>query len=102
MGYLLDEDRRFAAGAQWLDESILADHWVLTVAGTHGKTMSAAMLAWILEAAGYQPGFVIGDVPNNCDSSARLGGGRFLSLKPMNTTPPTLITGLSVCITARA
>lgn len=75
--YLLSEERKFVSGAQWLGESILADRWVLAVAGTHGKTTSAAMLAWILEVAGYQPGFVIGGVPNNFDSSARLGGGRF-------------------------
>lgn len=60
----------YVSGPQWLAENILQGKWVLAVAGTHGKTTTAAMLAWILEYAGLQPGFLIGGVPQNFKKSA--------------------------------
>jgi len=60
---------------------VLKDRWVLAVAGTHGKTTSAALLAWILEHAGLDPGFLIGGVPANFELSARLGGGPFFVIE---------------------
>lgn len=63
----------YTSGAQWLAENVLQSRWVLAIAGTHGKTTSSSMLAWILEYAGLKPGFLIGGVPLNFDISARLG-----------------------------
>ncbi|KXJ46953.1 MAG: UDP-N-acetylmuramate:L-alanyl-gamma-D-glutamyl-meso-diaminopimelate ligase [Cycloclasticus sp. Phe_18] len=63
----------YTSGAQWLAEHVLQNRWVLAVAGTHGKTTSSSMLAWILECAGLKPGFLIGGVPLNFGISARLG-----------------------------
>ncbi len=71
--YVLDQGLPYTSGPQWLAEHLLSDRWVLAVAGTHGKTTTSAMLAWILEYAGLAPGFLIGGVPNNFDVSARLG-----------------------------
>jgi UDP-N-acetylmuramate: L-alanyl-gamma-D-glutamyl-meso-diaminopimelate ligase len=62
------------SGPQWIGDHILRDKWVLAVAGTHGKTTTTSMLAWILEDAGYSPGFLIGGVPMNFGVSARLQG----------------------------
>ena len=70
---LLDKQTRYISGPQWLYENILKDRWVLAVAGTHGKTTTASMLAWILEYANMSPGFLIGGVPENFGVSARLG-----------------------------
>ncbi len=75
--YMLDRGLRYTSGPQWLSEHLLQDRWVLAVAGTHGKTTTASMLAWILEAAGLKPGFLIGGVPNNFGVSARLGDAPF-------------------------
>lgn len=66
---------RHASGPQWLADNVLQGRWVLAVAGTHGKTTTASMLAWILEDAGLSPGFLIGGVPMNFGVSARLSGG---------------------------
>ncbi|MEE8428584.1 MAG: UDP-N-acetylmuramate:L-alanyl-gamma-D-glutamyl-meso-diaminopimelate ligase [Gammaproteobacteria bacterium] len=74
--YLLAQDLCYTSGPQWLAEHVLADRWVVAVAGTHGKTSTASMVAWILEYAGMNPGFLIGGVPNNFGASARLGSGR--------------------------
>ena len=71
--YMLDRGLRYTSGPQWLAENLLHERWVLAVAGTHGKTTTASMLAWILEHAGLQPGFLIGGVPQNFGRSARLG-----------------------------
>jgi UDP-N-acetylmuramate: L-alanyl-gamma-D-glutamyl-meso-diaminopimelate ligase len=73
MEEILDRGLAYISGPQWLAEHILRDRTVLAVAGTHGKTTTTAMLAWILEHAGQQPGFLIGGVPNNFTVSARLG-----------------------------
>ncbi len=67
----------YVSGPQWLGEQVLTKRWVLAVAGTHGKTTCSSMLAWILEEAGQEPGFLIGGVPLNFGLSARLGGPRF-------------------------
>ncbi len=75
--YMLDAGLPYTSGPQWLAEHILQDRWVLAVAGTHGKTSTAALLAWILEDAGLNPGFLIGGVPENFGVSARLGDAPF-------------------------
>ncbi len=75
MEAILDRGDRYISGPQWLAEHVLHGRWVLAVAGTHGKTTTAAMLAWILEHAGSRPGFLIGGVPENFGISARLGTG---------------------------
>jgi UDP-N-acetylmuramate: L-alanyl-gamma-D-glutamyl-meso-diaminopimelate ligase len=72
---ILDAGLPYVSGPQWLYENVLRDKWVLAVAGTHGKTTTAAMLAWILEHAGLSPGFLIGGVPVDFAVSARLTGG---------------------------
>jgi UDP-N-acetylmuramate: L-alanyl-gamma-D-glutamyl-meso-diaminopimelate ligase len=79
--YVLDRGLRYTSGPQWLAEHILQDRWVLAVAGTHGKTTTASMLAWILEYAGLKPGFLIGGVPNNFGVSARLGESAFFVIE---------------------
>jgi len=73
MESILDRGDRYASGPQWLAENILFSRRVLAVAGTHGKTTTSSMLAWILEDAGLVPGFLIGGVPINFGVSARLG-----------------------------
>ncbi len=69
---ILDRGEPYISGPQWLSENILHAKWVLAVAGTHGKTTTSSMLAWILEATGKDPGFLIGGVPQNFGTSARL------------------------------
>ena len=71
---LLDRGLPYVSGPQWLADNVLQGRWVLAVAGTHGKTTTSAMLAWILEDAGLSPGFLIGGVPMNFGVSARLAG----------------------------
>jgi len=75
--HLLDGGLRYTSGPQWLSEHVLQDRWVLAVSGTHGKTSTSSLLAWILEYAGMSPGFLIGGVPGNFGLSARLGGSDF-------------------------
>ncbi len=79
--HVLDRGLPYTSGPQWLAEEILHERWVLAVSGTHGKTTTASLLAWILEHAGYQPGFLIGGVPGNFDRSARLGAGDFFVIE---------------------
>ncbi|MBP7991854.1 MAG: UDP-N-acetylmuramate:L-alanyl-gamma-D-glutamyl-meso-diaminopimelate ligase, partial [Rhodocyclaceae bacterium] len=71
---ILDKGLPYVSGPQWLAEHILQGRWVLGVAGTHGKTTTASLLAWILDDAGLAPGFLIGGVPCNFGVSARLHG----------------------------
>jgi UDP-N-acetylmuramate: L-alanyl-gamma-D-glutamyl-meso-diaminopimelate ligase len=78
---ILNQGLPYTSGAQWLGEHILANKWVMAVAGTHGKTTTTAMLAWILEYAGMAPGFLIGGVPNNFPFSARLGQTDFFVIE---------------------
>ena len=73
--YVLNENLSHTSGAQWLGEAVLPKRRVIAVAGTHGKTTTASMVAWILDQAGLDPGFMIGGVPQNFDRSARLGSG---------------------------
>ncbi len=75
--YMLDVGLPYVSGPQWLAEHVLQGRWVMSVAGTHGKTTTSSMLAWILEYAGMQPGFLIGGVPQNFGVSARLGNTDF-------------------------
>jgi UDP-N-acetylmuramate: L-alanyl-gamma-D-glutamyl-meso-diaminopimelate ligase len=81
MEAILDAGAYYTSGPQWLYENVLRHQHVLAVAGTHGKTTTSAMLAWILEAAGLQPGFLIGGVPMNFDISARLGVGKYFVIE---------------------
>ena len=74
---MLNRHLHYTSGPEWVGQHILKDRWVLAVAGTHGKTSTASMLAWILEQAGLAPGFLIGGVPVNFGLSARLGEGRY-------------------------
>jgi UDP-N-acetylmuramate: L-alanyl-gamma-D-glutamyl-meso-diaminopimelate ligase len=76
MEAILDSGARYTSGPQWLADEVLPGRHVLAVAGTHGKTTTTAMLAWMLESAGLQPGFLIGGVPQDFGISARLGTGR--------------------------
>jgi len=71
--YVLDKGLSYTSGPQWLSEHVLQGRWVLAVAGTHGKTTTASILAWLLQANGLAPGFLIGGIPNNFGVSARLG-----------------------------
>ncbi|MEZ9565009.1 UDP-N-acetylmuramate:L-alanyl-gamma-D-glutamyl-meso-diaminopimelate ligase [Vibrio artabrorum] len=75
--YVLDNNLRYTSGPQWLQEFLLHDRWVLAVSGTHGKTTTSSMLAWILEDCGYAPGFLVGGVLGNFGISARLGESMF-------------------------
>lgn len=79
--YVMDRNIPYTSGPQWLLENVLKDRWVLAVAGTHGKTTTSSMLAWILEYAHLTPGFLIGGVPQNFDTSARLGNSPFFVIE---------------------
>jgi len=78
---MLDRGLPYASGPEWLAGAVLRERWVLAVAGTHGKTTSSSMLAWILEDAGLSPGFLIGGVPENFGLSARLGEEPFFVIE---------------------
>ena len=78
---ILDSGRPYTSGPQWLAETVLRDKWVLAVAGTHGKTTTTALLAWILEHAGLDPGFLIGGVAVDFPVSARLTDGPFFVIE---------------------
>ena len=75
MEAILDQGARYTSGPEWMSEHILQGRHVLAVAGTHGKTTTTSMLAWVLEHAGLKPGFLVGGVPLNFGVSARLGQG---------------------------
>jgi len=79
--HVLDRGIPYTSGAQWVAENILAHRWVLAVAGTHGKTTTTSMLAWILEYANLKPGFLVGGVPENFGVSARLGDEPFFVIE---------------------
>ncbi|MEY1425303.1 UDP-N-acetylmuramate:L-alanyl-gamma-D-glutamyl-meso-diaminopimelate ligase [Morganella morganii] len=78
---VLNQGIPYTSGPQWLHDHVLPERWVLAVAGTHGKTTTAGMLAWILEDCGYQPGFLIGGVPGNFDVSSTLGNSPFFVIE---------------------
>lgn len=79
--YVLNRNIPYTSGPQWLAEHVLQSRWVLAVAGTHGKTTTTSMLAWILEEAGLNPGFLIGGIPQNFSVSARLGDSPFFVIE---------------------
>ncbi|MGC0154191.1 UDP-N-acetylmuramate:L-alanyl-gamma-D-glutamyl-meso-diaminopimelate ligase [Chromobacterium vaccinii] len=85
MEEILNRGLPYLSGPQWLAENVLRDKWVLAVAGTHGKTTTSSMLAWILEDAGLAPGFLIGGIPENFGVSARLPGRP--ALDPASESP---------------
>jgi UDP-N-acetylmuramate: L-alanyl-gamma-D-glutamyl-meso-diaminopimelate ligase len=78
---MLDRNIRYVSGPQWLAEHVLTGRHVLAVAGTHGKTTTSSMLAWILEHEGLAPGFLIGGVPANFDGTARLGDAPYFVIE---------------------
>ncbi|ASP38632.1 UDP-N-acetylmuramate:L-alanyl-gamma-D-glutamyl-meso-diaminopimelate ligase [Bacterioplanes sanyensis] len=79
--YVLERGISYTSGPQWLHDHVLPERWVLAVAGTHGKTTTSSMLAWILDCAGMAPGFLIGGVPQNFGCSARLGDSPFFVIE---------------------
>lgn len=79
--YVLDRGLAYTSGPQWLGDNVLRGRWVAAVAGTHGKTTTASMLAWILEDANMAPGYLIGGVPENFNVSARLGDSPFFVIE---------------------
>src|SRR5690349_1518215 len=79
--YVLNKGLPYVSGPQWLADHVLQGRWVLAVAGTHGKTTTSSMLAWVLEHAGMSPGFLIGGVPQNFSVSARLGDTPFFVIE---------------------
>ena len=79
--YVLNEGLAYTSGPQWLANNVLKDRWVLAVSGTHGKTTTSSLLAWILEDAGLAPGFLIGGVPGNFGEAARLGDTPFFVIE---------------------
>ncbi|NNM80029.1 MAG: UDP-N-acetylmuramate:L-alanyl-gamma-D-glutamyl-meso-diaminopimelate ligase [Gallionella sp.] len=81
MEEILNRNLPYASGPQWLSDTLLRDKWVLGVAGTHGKTTTTSMLAWILEYAGLTPGFLIGGVPQNFGISARITESSFFVIE---------------------
>ncbi len=81
MEAILNQNLPYTSGPQWLSETLLRERWVLAVAGTHGKTTTSSMLAWILEYAGLNPGFLIGGVPQNFDISARITASPFFVIE---------------------
>jgi UDP-N-acetylmuramate: L-alanyl-gamma-D-glutamyl-meso-diaminopimelate ligase len=92
--HVLDARLRYVSGPQWLGETLLADRRVLAVAGTHGKTTTTSLLAWILESAGRDPGFLVGGVPANFGVSARLGGKSTLTPPSASADPSAARGGL--------
>ena len=89
MEAILDAGAPYTSGPQWLAEHVLHGRHVLAVAGTHGKTTTTSMLAWILEHAGLQPGFLVGGVPVNFGVSARLGSGTAQGFAQVKEEPVT-------------
>ena len=79
--YILDNQLPYTSGPQWLHDNVLRERWVLAVSGTHGKTTTTGMLAWILEQNGLSPSFLIGGIAGNFGVSARLGGSNFFVIE---------------------
>jgi len=78
---LLESDLRWQSGPEWLHHQVLVDRHVLAVSGTHGKTTTSSMLAWILDQAGFAPGFLIGGIPSGFGVSARLGQSQYFVIE---------------------
>jgi UDP-N-acetylmuramate: L-alanyl-gamma-D-glutamyl-meso-diaminopimelate ligase len=100
--YLLNQDIPYVSGPQWLGEHVLRDRRVLAVAGTHGKTTTTSILAWILEFAGLAPGFLVGGVPTNFGVPAQLGEGRFFVVEADEYDTASSISARSSSIIGRA
>ncbi|SEP90846.1 UDP-N-acetylmuramate: L-alanyl-gamma-D-glutamyl-meso-diaminopimelate ligase [Solimonas aquatica] len=81
MEYVLNAGLPYTSGPQWLAENVLHQRHVLAVAGTHGKTTTTSLLAWLLEHAGLAPGFLVGGVPQNFGISARLGSSKYFVIE---------------------
>jgi UDP-N-acetylmuramate: L-alanyl-gamma-D-glutamyl-meso-diaminopimelate ligase len=79
--YVLNKGLPYTSGPQWLSQHVLQGRWVLAVSGTHGKTTTSSLLAWILDYAGMAPGFLIGGVPDNFGETARLGDTPFFVIE---------------------
>lgn len=79
--YALDRNLPYTSGPQWLLDNLLSDRWVIAASGTHGKTTTSSMIAWILEDVGLNPGFLIGGVPENFGVSARVGSSPFFVIE---------------------
>jgi UDP-N-acetylmuramate: L-alanyl-gamma-D-glutamyl-meso-diaminopimelate ligase len=79
--YVLERNLPYVSGPQWLADHVLQQRWVLACAGTHGKTTTSSLLAWLLEANGYNPGYLIGGVPSNFEVSARLTDSNFFVIE---------------------
>ena len=78
---MLNDKYSYSSGPEWISNKLLKDYHVIAVAGTHGKTTTASMIAWILEDAGLDPGFLIGGVPKNFGISARMGSSKFFVIE---------------------
>ena len=78
---VLNQRLPYVSGAEWLGRYLLNDRWVIAVSGTHGKTTTTSMIAWILHYAGLEPGYLIGGIPVNLDGSARLGSDPFFIIE---------------------
>lgn len=79
--YVLNRNLPYTSGPQWLLDNLLKDRWVLGIAGTHGKTTTSSMVAWILDHVGLNPGFLIGGIPQNFGISARIGTSPFFVIE---------------------
>ncbi len=79
--YVLERNIPYTSGPEWLKKEVLQNRWVIAVSGTHGKTSTASMVAWLLESCGMNPGFLIGGVPGNFEVSARLGDAPFFVIE---------------------
>jgi UDP-N-acetylmuramate: L-alanyl-gamma-D-glutamyl-meso-diaminopimelate ligase len=79
--YVLERNLPYVSGPQWLADQVLQQRWVLACAGTHGKTTTSSLLTWLLEANGYNPGYLIGGVPSNFAVSARLTDSNFFVIE---------------------
>jgi UDP-N-acetylmuramate: L-alanyl-gamma-D-glutamyl-meso-diaminopimelate ligase len=79
--YVLDRNIPYVSGPQWLSDQVLQQRWVLACAGTHGKTTTSSLLTWLLEANGFNPGYLIGGVPENFAVSARLTDSIFFVIE---------------------
>ncbi len=91
MEAILDAGQPYTSGPQWLAEQVLQGRHVLAVAGTHGKTTTSSMLAWVLEHAGLEPGFLVGGVPTNFGISARLGNASATRAGRAAARPPVFV-----------
>lgn len=78
---VLNRGQVYTSGPRWLQEHVLGQREIIAVAGTHGKTTTASLIAWLLEQAGFQPGFLIGGIPENFGISARLGTGPYFVIE---------------------